>query len=74
MRRLTRSILHNDSQNSPENFASMSDMISVGNPSSYQTSRRKVSTTSVAVAFSWRSIKRAIFVHQSTSSIMWVLH
>ena len=73
MRLLTPSILHNDSQNSPENFASMSDMISLGNPGSFQTSRRKVSATSFAVAFSWRPMKWAIFVNRSTTTIIWVL-
>ena len=73
MHRLTPSILHNNSENSPESFASISDMISVGNQCSLQTSRRKVSTRSFVVAFSSRAIKWAIFVNRSTTTIIWIL-
>src|ERR1700712_137933 len=64
--------LHSDSQNSPENLASMSDIISVGNPWSFHISRRKVSATSLAVAFSLSAIKCAILVNRSTTTIIWV--
>ena len=57
MRRLTPGILHKDSQNLRENLAPMSDMISVREPSSFQTSLKKVSATSSVVPFSWRPIK-----------------
>jgi len=46
MRRLTPSILHNDSHNSRENAVSMFDMISVDNPCGFQTSQRKMWATS----------------------------
>ena len=45
MRRLTPSILHNDSHNSRENVMSMFDMISVNNPCGFQTSQRKMCAT-----------------------------
>ena len=64
--------LDNDSQNSPENLASMSDIISVGNPWSFHISQRNVLATSLAVAFSRSPIKCAIFVNRSTSTIIWV--
>src|ERR1700704_1603345 len=64
--------LHNDSQNSPENLASMSDIISVGSPWSFHISRRNVSATSLAVAFSLSPIKCAIFVNRSTTTMIWV--
>src|ERR1700712_141189 len=64
--------LHNDSQNSPENLASMLDIISVGNPWSFHISRRNVSATSLAVGFSLSLIICAIFVNRSTTTIICV--
>ena len=64
--------LHNDSQNSAENLAFMSEIISVGNPWSFQTSRRNVSATSFAVAFSLNPMKCAVLVNRSTTTIIWV--
>src|SRR6195952_1100050 len=64
--------LHNDSQNSPDYLASMSDIISVGNPWSFHISWRNVSATSLVVAFSLSPIKCAIFVNRSTTTMIWV--
>jgi len=65
MRPFTATILHKDSQNLQANIVSISDMISVGNASSFSPSRRKVYATSFAVVFWWRAIKSAIFVNWS---------
>ena len=66
--RLIHNALQRDSPNSPENFASICDMISVGRLSRFQILRRTIVVISFAVVSISRPIKCAILVDLSTTT------
>jgi len=57
---------YNDSQSFQENLPSRSEILFVGRPLSFQTSRKNLSTTCFPVQFLFQVIQSAIFVNWST--------